>query len=69
MNSSGNQNAADCDAVEIGTVWNFCAVELEEEEPTTTTTVGTQLMHSRNYLGKGTRGISLSNKFKVLATD
>ena len=51
VNNSGNQSGADCDAVEIGTVWNFCALEFDGGGPPTKTIVGTQLCF-HEVLGK-----------------
>ena len=65
----GKSQWTNCDAVEIGTVWNVCAVDKEEPTNRGPWQLGTHRVSSGDLFGKESVGTSRSNKFEALASE
>jgi hypothetical protein len=64
-----DQSATDCDAVEIGTVWNVCAVDAFEPPLRRPWSIGNHRISPGDWSGKTSVEVSKSNQFQVLTSE
>ena len=67
--AGGESAGTDCAAVEIGTVWNVCAVDKEEPPLRRPWQLGRHRISPGCLFGKESVGMPRSNKFEALTSE
>ena len=67
--TGGESGGTNCDAVEIGTVWNVCAVDALEPPLRRPWSIGNHRISPGDLFGKTSVGTSRFNKFEALTSE